>query len=509
MNVAGHLDRAAAERPQHPAVILDGGASFWTYAQLNRRASQVVADLRSSGVVEGDRVALFLTNSGDHVAAWFAVTKLGAIVVDVNILLGDEEWAYTLDDCTPSVAIIAAPLAERVSALCVPRNITAVLADHFGPAVQSSEPASGRHDDDAAVIAYTSGTTGRPKGVVHCHGRLNLHIDLMAEVLSTTGDDVMITFLPLFPLHAFLCQAALAVAKQATLIVMERYDPVVLAGISQRYPISSGTLVPAIVTSLLALSPEERPAFVPGSRFNVGGAPLHPATKDEFESVFGVTLLQGFGSTEVMGAVAMERADHRAPWGSCGSLWPGLEEGKLVRVVDDDGLDVPAGEVGEFTVHRSRSMVAYWNAPALTQDAFLDGEWFRMGDLGRIDEDGFVYLLDRKKDMIIRGGFNIFCAEIERVLTEHEAVAEVAVVGVPHDRLGEVPKAFVVLSPAAKPSDDLAGALAAEVRRRLGPLKVPAEIEFAAPQSLPRNAMGKILKRELRGRLGGDEEAMR
>jgi acyl-CoA synthetase (AMP-forming)/AMP-acid ligase II len=132
-----------------------------------------------------------------------------------------------------------------------------------------------------------------------------------------------------------------------------------------------------------------------------------------------------------------------------------------------------------------------------------------MGDLGRIDEDGFVYLLDRKKDMIIRGGFNIFCAEIERVLTEHEAVAEVAVVGVPHDRLGEVPKAFVVLSPAAKPSDDLAGALAAEVRRRLGPLKVPAEIEFAAPQSLPRNAMGKILKRELRGRLGGDEEAMR
>jgi long-chain acyl-CoA synthetase len=243
--------------------------------------------------------------------------------------------------------------------------------------------------------------------------------------------------------------------------------------------------------------PEEaRPVFARGRAFNIGGAALHPEVRDRFEAAFGVTLVQGFGSTEVMGAVAMERADRRAPWGSCGSVWPGAEE--LVRVVDDEGRDVPAGDVGEFVVHCTRATAGYWEHPDLTDEAFFDGEWFRMGDLGRIDNEGFVYLLDRKKDMIIRGGFNIYSAEIERVLNEHPAVAVAVVVGVEHERLGEVPRAYVVLTPDQQPSDELESALRATATERLGALKSPDEINFVTFDALPRNAMGKVLKRELR-----------
>jgi fatty-acyl-CoA synthase len=194
----------------------------------------------------------------------------------------------------------------------------------------------------------------------------------------------------------------------------------------------------------------------------------------------------------------MERIDDRAPWGSCGSLWPGMSVGTLVRVVDDDGVDVAPGEVGEFLVHRDRALLGYWNAPELTAEAFLDGDWYRMGDIGRIDADGFVYLLDRKKDMVIRGGFNIYCAELERVLVEDEAVAEAYVVGAEDAALGEVPKAYIVLRPGQDPSDDLAARLQSAVLARLGKLKALDRVAFVAPTELPRNAMGKVLKRELR-----------
>ena len=508
MNVAERLDQTAAARPDHPALVFGDGDQCWTYAELDARASQVAAGLVELGIDAGDRVALFLTNSPDHVAAWFGALKAGIVPVDMNIVLGDEEWRYILEDCSPSAAIVAAPFAERVEALGEALGFDVVEA---GPAPGSRRwlwslgEGAGRaaslpvDDETLAVIAYTSGTTGLPKGVMHSHGRLNLALELMAEILSTTSDDVIPTFLPLFPLHANLTQAGLAVAKQATLVLLEKFDPVALAALCQRQPISAGTMVPAIVAALLAMPEDARPRFAPGSRFNVGGAPLPPATRDAFEAAFDTTLLQGFGSTEVMGAIAMERVERRAPWGSCGSLWPGLAEGGLVRVVDEAGADVEPGAVGEFVVHRDRALLGYWNAPALTDEAFLDGTWYRMGDLGRIDADGFVYLLDRKKDMIIRGGFNIYCAELERVLVEDDAVAEAYVVGVEDAVLGEVPKAYVVLRAGAEPGDELATRLQAAVKARLGKLKVLDQVEFVAAADLPRNAMGKVLKRALRG----------
>ncbi|MGH2726071.1 MAG: class I adenylate-forming enzyme family protein, partial [Actinomycetota bacterium] len=346
--------------------------------------------------------------------------------------------------------------------------------------------------------AYTSGTTGFPKGVMHSHGLLTYQLDTVRDVNGYEPDDTIINLTPLFPLHGFLLQPAMAVHVGCTLLMLERFSPAGLAALSRTNVITTGTFVPAIVVALLQMPEEERPVFKKGTSYFVGGAPLHPEVRNRFETGFGVTLLQGYGSTEVMGAIAMERKERRAPWGSCGELWPGAEE--KVRVLDDDGKDVAAGRIGEFAVHRSLATMGYWENTGQTTEAFHDGTWFRMGDLGRIDENGFVFLLDRKKDMIIRGGFNIYSAELERALNEHPAVAEATILGIPHDTLGEVPKAYIVLRPGNEPGEELAKELREHTVARLGTLKVPEEIEFVALEDLPRNAMGKVLKRALRER---------
>ncbi len=501
MNVSQRLESAARKWPEQTALIVDRGAGRWSYAQLDRRAAQVAAALTGLGLTRGDRLALFLTNTPDHIAVWFGALKAGVVAVDMNIVLGDEEWRYILADCRPSLIVTSPLFHERVAHLAAELDLRVVEG---GAALWSLAPEPPSTDgldvvgETLAVIAYTSGTTGLPKGVMHSHERLDLALRLMSEILPVGVDDVVPTFLPLFPLHANLSQAGNTLASGASLLLMEKFDPVALAELSRTFRVSAGTMVPAIAAALLAMPDGTQPWFTNGARFSVGGAPLPPATRDAFEERFAVTLCQGFGSTEVMGAIAMERQDRRAPRGSCGSLWPGLAEHNLVRVVDDNGVDVTPGAVGEFLVHRDRALLGYWNAPELTREAFLGGQWYRMGDIGRIDENGFVYVLDRKKDMIIRGGFNVYTAEIERVLVESPLVAEAHVIGVPDDVLGEIPKAYVVLRTGVVASDELAAGLRDEVRARLGPLKVVDHIEFVDSASLPRNAMGKVLKRELR-----------
>ena len=508
MNIAADLDRAAQHWGDRAALFFGDGS--WTFGALDARASEIAAGLEGAGVQPGDRVLIVMGNEAEHVAAWYGIGKAGALPVDLNFVLGDEEWAAIVEDCRPAAVLAGGEYAARLAAL-PPLQGPDLRLWATGDGTETAAPLAGlgtgaprrpaveRAGSDPAVIAYTSGTTGRPKGVVHDHDRLYHHLDVCREALGYSPDDVVVNLLPLFPLHAFLAQAGLCVHAGCPLVLLGRFDPAVLAAESRRHRLTTGTFVPAIVVALLALPPEARPQFVPGSCFNIGGAPLPPEVRDRFETTFGVTLLQGYGSTEVMGAIAMERPDRRAPWGACGQLFPRLDG--LVRVVDDNGNDVEPGGVGEFAVHASRALVRYWGDDAATKEAFLDGEWYRMGDLGRIDEDGFVSVVDRCKDMIIRGGFNIYSAEIERVLHEHPAVAEATVVGVPDERLGEVPVAYVVTRPVVDASPALAETLRATVAGRLGPLKTLASVEFVTAGDLPRNAMGKVLKRELRARL--------
>ncbi len=510
MNRASDLDRAAREWPQKAALYFEGPEQQWTYAELDARASRIATGLEAEGVRPGDRVAIIMSNLPEHVASWYGIAKAGAIPVDVNYILADEEWTFILDDCEPKAILTDMRFGERVAGVAgrVSSRPVVFVARREGDLGDGAledlgrgtgpRPAMDRDPDDVAVLAYTSGTTGYPKGVMHSQRILEFQMGTLQETNGLNHDDVIACATPIFPMHGYLTQPGISVHVGATLLLMDRFDPAVFSAKSRAYPITCATFAPAMVVALLQLPEGQGPVLDHARLFFCGGAALHPEVRERFEKTYGAPLVQGFGSTEVMGAIAMERAGRRAPPGSCGSLWPGAKE--LVRVVDDEGHDVPLGEIGEFLVHKSRATMGYWRRPDLTEEAFYDDTWFKMGDVGRIDENDFVFLLDRKKDMIIRGGFNIYSAEIERVLNQHDLVAEATVIGLPHERLGEVPKAFVVLR-SGTGDDALAEELRAYCIQRIGKLKAPEEIEFVAFDALPRNAMTKVLKRELRDRV--------
>jgi long-chain acyl-CoA synthetase len=513
MNFATELDRAAADRPEHPALIFDNGARSWSFRELDLRASCIATGLENEGVRVGDRVAIFMKNWPEHVASWYGVAKAGGVPVDVSTALGDEEWAFILNNCAPYAIVCGSELAPRLQGIASslerkPRMWVARATADAGTTFETLDslapdgdhrPAVNRSDDDLAVIGYTSGTTAVPKGVMHKHGLLLRHVAAMKRSFGFSADDHRLNVLPLFTLHGFLTQPGVTTHVQCSLLMFERFVAQDLFEASQRYVIDSATLVPAMLVELVELPEERRPKFASNGVYFAGSAPLAPELRKRFEDMYGVRVLHGYGSTEVMCGVANERRGTRAPLGSAGRLFDGLDG--LVRVVDDDGVDVPPGEIGEFVVHKSVAMMGYWNAPEATADAFLDGEWYRMGDLGRMDEDGYLYVSDRKKDMIIRGGFNIYSAEIERLLVEQPEVAEAIVVGSPHDRLGEVPHAFVVLRTGIDPSNELNHHLIAICEERLGRLKAPDHITFIRGKDVPRNPMGKPLKRDLRDRL--------
>ncbi len=348
--------------------------------------------------------------------------------------------------------------------------------------------------DDPAVIAYTSGTTGRPKGVVHTLGAVSRQLSLLASLHRLGPGDHVYQAVPLFPLPAYLPQVAAALHGGAAVILADKFDLDAFAETSRRYPIAYVTLSSPMLALLTDLPPDRRPTLDALRVMTVGGAPLRQDQRAQFEDAVGVHISQGYGMTEVLGVFV---ADYDgAPEGSCGRQHP--SEPRLVVALDDAGAVCAPGQTGEIAVHRSCALHSYWNDPQRTEDAF-DGEWFRTGDIGRVDADGYYYVLDRKKDVVIRGGFNIYSAEIERVLVDHPAVVEAVVVAAPHDRLGEVPVAFVVA--AGSGGEELAEQIRAFAVGRLGALKAPERVVLVSAGDVPRNAIGKPLKRDLRDQL--------
>jgi long-chain acyl-CoA synthetase len=277
----------------------------------------------------------------------------------------------------------------------------------------------------------------------------------------------------------------------------DRFDAAALSRASQRFAFTYLTLSAPMLDAIMRLPEREQPVFPALRLLTAGGAPLQPEIRARCENLVGVPVSQGYGMTEVLGVLV---ADYEgdAPWGSCGRVRP-VGSRDLV-VLDDDGRALGAEEVGEFAVHRDCVMAGYWRRPDLYEEQF-SGDWFRTGDIGTIDEAGYCFVLDRKKDMIIRGGFNIYSAEIERVLSDHAAVAEATVVSAPDEQLGEVPVAFVVPREPACDRDALADDLLGATRARLGSLKTPMWIRVVDAEELPRNALKKVQKRELRDAL--------
>ncbi|HET6507610.1 MAG TPA: long-chain fatty acid--CoA ligase [Baekduia sp.] len=496
--VAEILTASAVVHADRPAVSL--GADTLTYAQLDAAAGRTAARLAAAGVGRGDRVAVLLPNVMAFPVVYHAVLRLGAIVVPLNPLLRRREITYTLEDAGAR-AVVAWPTAVEearaaagevggVALVDVDDERPALAAAGADPALAAAVAAAAPAHDDTAVILYTSGTTGRPKGAELTHANLVSNARASARLFGLDRDDVVFGGLPLFHSFGQTCVLNAALLSGAHVRLVPRFSPdEALAMVADGVTVFAG--VPTMYTALLAhAAPSpDADADAGASRLRLclsGGASLPVEVLRDVEARFDCPLLEGYGLSETSPVAAFNRVDGRTP-GSIGRPIDGVE----MRVVDDARRPLPAGEVGEIEIRGDNVMKGYWRRPDATAETVRDG-WLATGDMARVDDAGRFFIVDRKKDLIIRGGYNVYPREVEEVLYEHPAVREAAVVAVPDDHLGqEVGAAVVLRAPAAATPEELR----AFVRERVAPYKYPRVVRVV--DELPKGPTGKVLKREI------------
>lgn len=493
------LRKSAAAHPEKPA-LLAGPRSF-TYRALEAEALGLGAILRGLGLGRGERVVMMLPNAPEFVVTYFAIQEAGGTVVPVNTLFKPDEVRHLLRDSGaplavtfqgfyPTVQEAAGGLSERPRILVLdgeegglaPPDLTlgeGMRASRHAPA---EAPAA-----DVAACLYTSGTTGRPKGALLSHANILANIDSFGRVIRCGAEDVFCCVLPMFHSFAATVMTLFPLSVGATVVVESRFAPEsLLRTLSERRCTVFGG-VPAMY-ALLAGLPE---SAVDLSALRVcvsGGAPLPVEVLHRFEARYGIPLIEGYGPTECSPALTVNPPSGKRKVGSVGLPLPGVQ----IRIVDENGQPVATGVVGEITAKGPNVMLGYLNRPEETAAVLRDG-WFYTGDLGRLDEEGYLTIVDRKKDMLIVGGLNVYPREVEVVLEGHPAVAEAAIVGLPDRVKGEEPAAFVVLRRGQTASGQ---DLLRYLRERLARFKLPKRIVFL--DALPRNATGKVLKHVLK-----------
>jgi len=490
-NLALNLLEATQMYPDSAAVRLDG--QVMTYLELDERSARVAGLLAARGVEPGDRVGLMLPNVAEFPALYYGVLRAGAVVVPMNPLLKAREVEYYLGDSGAKLIFawqaIAAEAAKGAEAAgtgfvgVAPAELERLLGDHAPATAVAS-----RADDDTAVILYTSGTTGTPKGAELTHANLARNAAVSATTLfRLEPDDVIMGCLPLFHSFGQTCGLNAAVSSGACLTLLPRFDPASVLEVIQRDRV---TVFEGVPTMYIALLNHPGSGAFDTSSLRVcvsGGAALPVEVLRGVEDVLGCVVLEGYGLSETSPVASFNHPDRDQKPGSIGTPIQGVE----MRLVDDLGKDVATGEVGEIAIRGHNLMKGYWQREQATREAIPDG-WFRTGDLARQDEDGYFFIVDRKKDLIIRGGYNVYPREIEEVLYEHPAIAEAAVIGIPHPTHGEEVGAAVVLKPGveATPAD-----LRAFVKDRVAAYKYPRHVWLEA--TLPKTATGKLLRREV------------
>ncbi|MBI2081704.1 MAG: long-chain fatty acid--CoA ligase [candidate division NC10 bacterium] len=498
------LHQSAAAHPAKAAIV--AGARAVTYGALAAEAASLAAVLRGCGLRPDERVVMMLPNGPEFVATYFAIQEAGGTVVPANILFKPDEVRHLLQDSGASLAVTVRAFAPTVRAAAVasagrqPAGRARVLildgeeGTVVGPDLTLAEgrrraafaPAPAAAAAVAACL-YTSGTTGRPKGALLTHANILANIAAFGQVIRCGPEDVFCCVLPLFHSFAATVMMLFPLSIGATVVVEPRFAPDSLLRTlgARRCTVFAG--VPAMY-ALLASLPEV-PADLSALRLCVsGGAPLPVEVLRRFEARYGIPIYEGYGPTECSPALTVNPPFGKRKVGSVGLPLPGVE----IRVVDERGAPVPVGEVGEVIAKGPNVMLGYLNRPEETAAVLRDG-WFHTGDLGCLDAEGYLTIVDRKKDMLIVGGLNVYPREVETVLEAHPAVAEAAVIGLPDPVKGEQPVAFVVRRPGESPA---APDLLRYLRERLAPFKVPKRITFL--DTLPRNATGKVLKQALK-----------
>jgi long-chain acyl-CoA synthetase len=488
-NLAQNLFDAADKEPDTTALRMDDVAL--TYTEFRDAALKVAAGLQARGISPGDRVGMVLPNVVSFPVVFYGALIAGAAVVPMNPLLKAREIEYYLQDSGARLVVAveqsAQPAAEAAAAVGI-ESVTvgaaqsdAIMADDGVPA-----GAVGRADDDPAVILYTSGTTGKPKGAELTHAGLNSNARTTAEtLLEGSGDDVIMGCLPLFHVFGLTCSLNAGVLSGACLTLIPRFDGGKALHVIERDGVTIFEGVPTMFSAMLH-QPDAAGHDVSSLRLCVSGGSAMPVeVMRAFEETFGCIVLEGYGLSETSPVASFNHPHAERKPGSIGTPIRGVE----MRLVDDEGRDVPPGEVGEIAIRGENVMKGYWNRPEETAKAIPDG-WFRTGDLARQDEDGYFFIVDRKKEMIIRGGYNVYPREIEEALYEHPAVAEVACIGIKHPDLGEEVAAAVALKPGASAEPD---ELRDWAKARVAAYKYPRHVWLV--DELPKGPTGKILRR--------------
>ncbi len=499
MNLTHFLETSAQEFPDKTAVRFEGQRV--TYAELNASCNRLAAGLKQMGLSAKDCCALMLPNSIHAMIAYNALAKLGAVIIPINFMYREHELRYIFSDSKPRAFIGAEPYLEEVSkvlstseetpirlALGVSENsaFTDLQSVYATTTDFSTYPAE---DADTLNILYTSGTTGVPKGVMLTHGNLSSEARILAEMRAKLDPNaVVIGVLPLYHVYGITSVMNVSMYLGLTIELFTHFEP---AKVLEIVEAEKQTILFAVPTMYNRLIQEaaERPPRNPSLKFCIsGGASLPVEFLHRFESLFNTKIYEGYGLTEA--PVCVEN-----PYGGLtkpGSIGLPIAEFSA-RIVDSNGNDVPPGDNGELIIKGPGVMKGYLNRPKETNETIKEG-WLYTGDIARMDENSYIYIVDRKKDLIIRGGYNVYPREIEEVMYQIPEILETAVIGVPHDDLGEEIAALVVLKENAEITAD---AIQKYVKQRVAPYKYPRIIHITR-KPLPKSGTGKILKKEIR-----------
>ncbi len=514
LNLSILLEQSAKRLPNKPAITFMGNTL--SYGQLNSAANQVANGLIAKGIGKGDKIALSCFNLPYFPIIYFGILKTGASVVPLSVLLKEDEIQYHLTDSEAKgyfcfLGSDELPMAKMGFAgfsktpncehffIIMP---TAILPSPIEGVQSFAEFINGKSTifeteqtlaEDTAVIIYTSGTTGRPKGAELTHNSLFTNAIVCADLFKYTSADNVLIVLPMFHIFAMTCMLNAALYRAAHCILLPKFDPEAVFGLMEKHNINVFGGVPTMYWGLLnyndATNKYNLNKIASTLRMAVsGGAALPLQVLEDFKKRFDVDIIEGYGMSEGSPVVTFNQPEFGCKPGSIGTPVWGVD----VKLVDNDGNEVPNGEKGELLYRGPNVMKGYYKKPQANAETLKNG-WLYSGDIAIRDEDGFYYIVDRTKDMIIRGGFNVYPREVEEVMIQHEAVSLVAVIGIPDGQFGEEIKAYVVLKPG-KEIDK--GQLIEWTKSKIAAYKYPREIEFL--EALPMSATGKILKKELR-----------